>query len=371
MYPEEPLAEDSFETPPARDPGFGRNVSFGFLLVLTALAVYFCWLMIQPFLTAVTWAIALAVIAHPLYDELEKRLGRPNLAAFLSVVLVTAILIIPGFLVIEGAVREAASGLRALQAYLTSDQWKAALSESHRFGRLVSWLDSYLDLGETAKSMASAVSMRAPKVLAASVQSVALLVITLFTLFYFFRDHRHIISGMIRFLPLPNREIEMLLRGTADAIHATIYGRFTVAAVQGCLGGLMFWILGIHAPLLWALLMMLFSLVPMLGAFIIWVPAAIILLVQGSWIKALILTLWGAFVIGLIDNLLYPLIVGDRLQLHSLLVFFSALGGIAAFGTSGIVLGPVILSITLGLIQLWRRRISAAAAEMQSLPDGR
>jgi predicted PurR-regulated permease PerM len=102
--------------------------------------------------------------------------------------------------------------------------------------------------------------------------------------------------------------------------------------------------------------------VPMLGAFIIWVPAAIVLAIQGTWGKALILTLWGALVIGLIDNFLYPLIVGDRLQLHSLLVFFAALGGIAAFGTSGIVVGPVILSVAVGIIQLWERRISGAPA---------
>jgi predicted PurR-regulated permease PerM len=180
----------------------------------------------------------------------------------------------------------------------------------------------------------------------------------LFTLFYFFRDHRSIVSGMIRMLPLPDREVAILLSAIADTIYATIYGRFVVAAVQGTLGGFMFGILGIHAPLLWALLMMLFSLVPMLGAFIIWVPAAIILAAQGSWVKALVLTLWGAFVIGLIDNFLYPLIVGDRLRLHALLVFFSALGGIAAFGTSGIVLGPVILAVTIGLIRLWQQRIA-------------
>ena len=354
-------------TPPSlrrlQVPRLSRNVSFGFLLVLTGLVIYLCWLMTQPFLAAVTWAAGLAVIAHPLHDALERRVRKPSLAAFLAVAIVTVLLIVPGIVLIDRAVREAASGLRELQAYIASDRWQAAISENHRLGRVISWLDSNFDLGETIRSTAAALSRRVPKVLAASVQSIVLLVIMLFTLFYFFRDHRRIINGLVRLLPLPDREVEILLKDIADAIHATIYGRFTVAAVQGALGGVMFGFLGIHAPMLWALLMMLFSLVPMLGAFIIWVPAAIILAVQGSWVKALVLTGWGAFVIGLIDNFLYPLIVGDRLRLHSLLVFFSALGGIAAFGTSGIVLGPVILAITIGLMRLWQQRIAAASRD--------
>ncbi len=353
--------KDSLETSPFTALGFGRNVSFGFLLALSTLAVYLGWLMTQPFLAVLTWAVALAVVAHPLHAVLEKRVKQKNLAALLAVVLVTAVLILPGIFLLDRAIREAAAGLRELQTYFSSDAWKAAISEGHRFGRIVSWLDSNLDLGESMKSMAAAASKRVPKVVAASVQSAVLLVIMLFILFYFFRDYRSIISGLTRLLPLPNNEIEMLLAGTADAIHATIYGRFTVAAVQGGLGGLMFWILGLHAPLLWAFLITIFSLVPMLGAFIIWVPAAIVLAVQGSRTKALILALWGAFVIGLVDNFLYTLIVGDRLRLHSLLVFFSALGGIAAFGTSGIVLGPVVLAVTVGRVQLWRKRISEAA----------
>ncbi len=166
---------------------------------------------------------------------------------------------------------------------------------------------------------------------------------------------------MVSLAPLPNAEIKNLLSVTADAIYAAIYGRFVIAAIQGALGGLMFWILNIHAPLLWTLLMMLFCLVPMLGAFVIWIPAAVGLAIQGSWVKALVLTIWGSCVVGLIDNFLYPLIVGDRLQMHPLLIFFSALGGVAAFGASGIIVGPVILSIFMGVLQLWKFRIEGKA----------
>src|SRR5262245_16352612 len=309
---------ECLETAPASTQGFGKSVSIGFLLALTALAVYLCWLMAQPFLPVLTWAVAIAVVARPLHAALEAQLRNRDLAAFFAVVIVTVLLIVPGIFLIDRAIREAADAVRRLQAFVGSTDWQVFLAKQRHLGRIASWLETNLDLTDSIRSLASAISVRAPKVVAASVQSVVLLIIMLFTLFYFFRDHRRIVSGLIHLLPLPNREIATLLASTADAIHATIYGRFTVAAVQGTLGGLMFWILGLNAPLLWGTLMILFSLVPMLGAFIIWVPAAIILAIQGSWVKALILTLWGALVIGLVDNFLYPLIVGDRLRVHSL-----------------------------------------------------
>ena len=139
-----------------------------------------------------------------------------------------------------------------------------------------------------------------------------------------------------------------MIRRVNDTIFATIYGTAAVAAVQGLLGGLMFWWLGLPAALLWGVVMAVLSMVPLLGAFVVWVPAAIFLLIQGSWVKALILTGWGAGVVGTIDNLLRPVLVGRRLNLHTVLAFISVVGGLLVFGSSGLVLGPVS----------WRRAFS-------------
>lgn len=129
-----------------------------------------------------------------------------------------------------------------------------------------------------------------------------------------------------------------------------------MALVQGSLGGLMFWILGLPAPVLWGCVMAVLALVPMLGTFLVWGPAAIFLALNGQWGKALILAAWGAIAIGLIDNLLYPLLVRKRMRLHTVPVFFAIVGGIALFGAAGVVVGPLVLSITDALIDVWRRR---------------
>jgi len=132
--------------------------------------------------------------------------------------------------------------------------------------------------------------------------------------------------------------------------------------LQGVLGGLMFWWLGLASPLLWGLVMGLLSVLPYRGSFVVWAPVAILLLSEGHWIKALVLSVWGSVVIGLADNLVYPIFVGDRLRMHSLVALFSLLGGLAVFGAAGLVLGPVIVSVTLALLEIWRRRTAGGAA---------
>ena len=142
-------------------------------------------------------------------------------------------------------------------------------------------------------------------------------------------------------------------------MYATIYGTFVVAVVQGALGGLMFWWLGLPAPLLWGIVMGLLAVVPVLGAFIIWIPAAIFLFLNGSAEKALLLTVWGGVVVGGIDNLLYPMLVGKRLKMHTVLAFISIVGGLIVLGPSGLIAGPVIFTITRLLLEVWSKRNAA------------
>jgi predicted PurR-regulated permease PerM len=127
--------------------------------------------------------------------------------------------------------------------------------------------------------------------------------------------------------------------------------------VQGALGGLIFWRLGRPAPLLWGVVMALVAVLPIFGAALVWVPAAAYLLIEGHWEKALVLAAWGAIVIGLIDNLLYPVLMKNRLSMHTVPVFIAAVGGLFAFGATGIVLGPLILAVALALLDVWRRRM--------------
>jgi predicted PurR-regulated permease PerM len=144
-----------------------------------------------------------------------------------------------------------------------------------------------------------------------------------------------------------------------DTVYATVYGTLAVSAVQGLLGGLMFWWLDLPAPLLWGMVMAVLAVIPVLGAFVVWVPAACFLALEGSWGKALILTLWGAVIVGGIDNLLLPILVGNRLKLHTILAFLSVVGGLMMFGPAGLILGPVALTATTVLLEIWRQRAEA------------
>ena len=187
-------------------------------------------------------------------------------------------------------------------------------------------------------------------------------VLTFYILFYFLRDRGVALESLRSLSPLSKVDMNRLFDDVFDTVHATVYGTFAVAAVQGSLGGLMFWWLGLPEPLLWGVVMGLLAVVPVLGAFVIWIPAAIFLALEGSGGKALLLTAWGAIVVGGIDNLLYPMLVGRRLKMHSVIAFVSIVGGLLVLGPSGLILGPVIFTVTRVLLEIWGRRNAAANA---------
>jgi predicted PurR-regulated permease PerM len=176
-----------------------------------------------------------------------------------------------------------------------------------------------------------------------------------FTMFYLFLDGDKAVRVLREWLPLDPKDSHALVHRCGEIISASVYGVVVLAAIQGTLGGLMFWWLGLPSPLLWGLVMILMATIPMLGTFVVWVPAAIYLAVTGHLIKAAILTFWGAVVIGMADNLLRPRLVGEKTKMHDLLIFFAVLGGLQAFGVLGILMGPVVLAVAITLLETFRR----------------
>ncbi len=182
------------------------------------------------------------------------------------------------------------------------------------------------------------------------------LILTFLTLYYFFRDRMGLLEFFRRFIPLSTTETDEMFGRIAQTVNSSIYRNLLVKLIQGFLGGLMFWILGLPAPILFGAAMALFAVLPVMGTAFIWAPAAIFLALSGSWIKALVLAIWGGLVVGLIDNFLYPILVAGELRFHPLAVFFAVFGGLLAFGIAGVVLGPVILAITVALLEIWQVR---------------
>jgi predicted PurR-regulated permease PerM len=187
------------------------------------------------------------------------------------------------------------------------------------------------------------------------------LAIAFYVLFFLYRDREHALNSVRDMLPLTHGEVDRLFKRLDDTLHATIFGTLTVAALQGTLGGTMLWLLGVPGAVLWGVIMSLVAMIPT-GTFTVWGPATVYLFLEGQWVRALILLGWGSVAVGLIDNFLYPYLVGQRLSQHTVVTFVAIVGGLSVFGFTGVVLGPVIMSITFFLLETWRRRTEHGAS---------
>ncbi|WP_267681980.1 AI-2E family transporter [Nannocystis sp. SCPEA4] len=324
------------------------------LLATVVGALYLCWLMLAPFVDVLLWAAVLALAFEPIYRRLLARTRRPNFSAVVSCLLVVLTFGLPMALVVWMTSREIGPAIAGLQLAL------AALMDpdSPTTGPAIRWLNERMDVlhirAEATEYLNTAGRELAARVLAVMQNTAAAVVgslLALFVMFYLFRDGLTIRDALANAIPLRNAPTRALLLRVREVVAASIYGGVVIAVIQGILGGLAFWVLGVPSALLWGLVMIFMSLI---GAFLVWVPAAIYLAVQGAWIKALVLTVWGTFVIGLIDNFLRPRLVGKRTELHELLIFFAILGGLHLFGFLGIVLGPVVLAVALSLFEAFR-----------------
>jgi predicted PurR-regulated permease PerM len=326
------------------------------LFVATFGGIYICYLLAAPFLSALTWALVLAVLSAAVHRAIEARLRRPNLSATISVLMVALIVVVPATFVAERLISEAAKGAIVIQTQVEGGAWRSAIDAHPWIAPIDQWIEQQINLPAIFGNVASWLTNTGASFVRKSVVQLIGVVLTFYLLFYFLRD-RHLALATVRNLsPLSQAEMDRLFSQIVDTVHATIYGTVVVAGVQGTLGGLMFWWLDLPTPLLWGLVMALLAVVPVLGAFVVWIPAATFLALDGSWEKAVILVSWGGLVVGGIDNLLYPMLVGNRLNLHTVPAFISLVGGLALFGPAGIILGPMAVTITMLLLDVWRTR---------------
>jgi len=338
------------------DWGSKSHVQTLVMMLLTVLGLYLCYKMAIPFLAVLVWALTLAVLFSPLQGYLERKLKASGLAAMVSVLIIGLIVVIPAVFVGQQLLFQAVKGAQSIEVKLSSGEWQHKLEAQPQLAPLLKKIEQRIDFTGASSAFTQWVNTRAADIVKASAVQILGLCLIFYVLFFFLRDRRMILHAIARRSPLSQSQMEGLLERIGDTIHATVYGTFAVASVQGLLGGLMFWWLGLPAPLLWGLIMGMLAVIPMLGAFVIWAPAALFLLLEGAWHDALTLSLWGMLVVGTVDNLLRPVLVGDRLRLHTVLTFLSVVGGLMVFGAAGLILGPVILVITMAMLEFWSDR---------------
>ncbi len=335
-----------------------------FLLLLVVVSLGFFWLL-KPFFGAIFWACTIGVIFYPLQRRLLRHLpGRPNSVALITLLICLLILVLPVAFIVTSVIAEGMGIYNRLQSgelnpALYIEQMRSAFP-------IVEETLAHFDISmDKLKEQAVAGAMDGGKYLAQNAFSIGQnafswvlnLCLMLYVAFFILRDGSKLIRLLIRALPLGDQRELLLMKKFAEVTRATIKGNLVVAMVQGSLGGLIFWVLDIQGAMLWGVVMAIASLIPAIGAAIIWLPVAIYLLATGQYLDGIILIAFGAGVIGLVDNILRPILVGRDTRMPDYLVLLSTLGGIVIFGISGFVMGPVLAALFIAFWGIFIREV--------------
>lgn len=325
-----------------------------FLLLLCGLVL--CGWILWPLLPALTGAIVLAVVTRTPVLWLHQRIGRPGLAAALALVVIVVLIVTPIVFVAYSAGQHVLDVSRALQAGTPEHELSRFFDRHPEIAALVRRLAENYDPGQAFDRALAPAARRVAVFLGHSLTAFLQIVVMLFVLFFLYRDAGEALRLARNLLPLHRHEAEYLLQRSTRAIRALVLGRFAVAAIQGTIAGLTFFALGIAGSELLGFLTVLLALVPAVGAYVVWLPVAIYLLFAHHWIQAIILFSVGALIISTLDNVLYPVLVGSRLRLHTVPIFLAMIGGIWFFGVTGLLLGPILFNLTASLLDIWRSR---------------
>jgi len=345
------------------------------LVLVLIVSLAFAWIM-WPFYGAILWAVILALVFAPAHRRLLNAMPeRPNLAALVTLLIIVAIVLLPLALTAASLVNEAT----ALYERVQSGQINLGGILQRFLDALPGWASNILsrlgvtDVGDIQRTLTAILkegsqffATQAVVVGQGTANFIISLFVMLYLLFFLLRDGASLSRRVKDAVPLRPEPKRALFEKFAVVVRAMVKGTILVAIIQGALGGLIFWILGLHAPVLWGVVMAFLALLPAVGAAVVWGPVALYLLVTGSLLKGVILIAFGAGVIGLVDNFLRPYLVGKDTKMPDYIVLLSTLGGIAIFGLNGFVIGPLIAAM---FIAVWDIASSTTARTAEKTPE--
>lgn len=353
-----------------------QRASFVTLVVIVSIAFL---VLVLPFYGGILWAVILAILFNPLQRWLTGLFGgRRSLAAGASTLICVFMVVIPVSLLLASLTREA-SGLVTRLSNREFDP-AAVLAQGRDMlpGFVLDALTA-LNLAEFSEIQARLTSfigqvsqMIAGKALSIGQNTAQLLIslgVMVYLLFFLFRDGPRLVETLRRSSPLNSTHTDHLIHQFSSVVSATVKGNVIIAVIQGAIGGLTFWLLGVQAALLWGVLMAVLSLLPAVGAFLVWGPVAASFILAGSYIQGGILIVVGVFVIGMIDNLLRPPLVGAATRLPDWLVLISTLGGISVIGMNGFVVGPLVAALFLAVWSLFSLSRTQPTGETWLAPE--
>jgi predicted PurR-regulated permease PerM len=350
-----------------------------FLFASGVLLAYLLWRILSPFLEPILWAAVLAYVLGPGHRWLLRRVRRANLAAFLATALALLLVVVPAVLLALALISQGSHLYTSASSYLAKHQVTSiadviAMPGVRRYTDRVAGLlpltaeDIRGWLQTNLKTIAGRVGGVASNLAVGILGFIASFFIMLFTLFFLFRDGAGLWHRLVAAIPLERARTAFLIRRLGSVLQAVLAGTLLTAILQGALGGIGFAVFGLPSPVVFGAMMAVLSLLPIGGTAFVWLPAAIVLVVQGSVGRGFGLAAWGLLVVGLADNWFKPMIISGRSDLNTLPIFFGVLGGLAAFGFIGLFIGP--LAIALG-ITVWETFTASPASETVPAPARR
>ncbi len=338
----------------------GRFYFLTFLFLVVVLG-YLTYQIMSPFLTAIIWAAVLAIVFYPVYAFLSRYLKVKSISSLLTVLIILVLIVGPFSFLTFTLIGE----LQAIMVKINENKLESVQELVHRLhsSGLFKEISAYVGGADAVseevilenvkiigKGLLSELPLRISNILSAGINFIFMV----FTVFVLFRDGPSLLFKIKDYMPFDEDQKERLAAQIKDIIVSTVYGGVVVAVIQGTLGGLAYFFLGLASPVLWGVAMSVMSFVPILGTFIIWGPTSAYFVMQGSYMKGVGLFLFGVLVISMVDNILKPLIIGSRTKIPAIVILFSVLGGIKLFGLLGLVLGPLVTAVFISVFDIFR-----------------
>jgi predicted PurR-regulated permease PerM len=341
----------------------GRPLRPVALAILTVVCIALCLWLVWPLLPALTWALALAVIAWPIHERVARLVRWPSVAASVSTAAVFLLVFLPFLFVVYELAREATSAAEHMKERSAENVLKDTMEKTPGLSRVAAWADRVnVDVDAAAHHFVASYTQSADGIVQGSITGIIQVVVALFILYHLFKEKGSMLGSVRGLLPLTKDESDQVFTRVADSVHANLYATLVTSLIDAIGGGLMFWALGLPSPVLWGVVMFVLSILPIVGTFVVWMPAATYLVLIGDWPKGLAMVGWGVAGWIVVDNFVYVWLAGPRMRLHQVPALIAFLGGLAVFGASGMIIGPAILAVTVALLEVWHRRATATPA---------
>lgn len=325
------------------------------IIILLVSAIFLS--MIRQFLMVILLAGIFSSMAQPLFHTFERWFhGRKSLASLITLLIIFLMIFLPlaGLLgIVAGqAISISQSVMPWVQHWINEpSSFNSVLVHVPFHEYLIEYQNVILQrAGQFIGGMSAFLFNSISSITITTLYSIFLFFVFLYTMFFFLQDGRAILNRFLFYLPLPEDVEKRLLERFTSVTRAAIKGTLVIGVIQGSLGGLAFWIIGIDSAVFWGTVMTFLSIIPAIGPAGVWFPAVIILAISGTYVKAVVLLIFGSLLVGTIDNLLRPWLVGRDIKMHELLIFFSTLGGIGMFGLVGFIIGPIIAAL---FVTIW------------------